>query len=127
MSFTTPLNMEPTGKTRWGRPEYRLLGPLVYGVKVYDANTLLRFSERVVVPIGFVTDLASTPWGFRWLLARWPEPAALHDYLCSLSDVSRFLGDAIFRDAMCICKVPTWRRVLAFYAVRCAAVIMRKT
>ena len=117
MNFTTLLKIEPTGKTRWGRPEYRLREPLVYEITC---------GRRLIVPQNFLTDLASTPWGFRWLLAKWPQPAVLHDYLCGIEGFSRFLADAFFRDAMRAVGVPLWRRVIAYYYVRFYAVLTRK-
>lgn len=121
MRFTTILRMELTGKTHWGRPEYRLTGELVYADRVGVGTNLI-----VCVPRDFPTDLASSPWGFRWLLAKWPEPAVLHDYLCTLPECNRFLADAIFRDAMASQGVPLWRRVVAYYAVRFFAIITGK-
>jgi len=118
MRFTTPLRMKPTGKTRWGRPEYRLTAPLIFedielGIYWY-------------VPAKFDTDLASTPWGFHWLLAQWPEPAVLHDWLCQMGYCSRFYTDASFREVMRAVGVPRWRRVLAYYGVRIAAIVRGK-
>jgi hypothetical protein len=119
MRFTTTLEMEPTGKTRWGRPEYRLTAPLIF--------ESIEFGIYWYVPPKFVTDLASTPWGFRWLLAKWPEPAVLHDYQCQMVFCSRFYTDASFREVMQACGVPRWRRVLAYYAVRIGAILRGKT
>jgi hypothetical protein len=39
---------------------------------------------KLIVPAGFVSDLASIPFGFRWLLPRkgpWSHAAIVHDYL----------------------------------------------
>lgn len=79
------------------------------------------WGARVDVPAGFTTDFASTP---RLLHAvfpprgPWNRAAIVHDYLYRETGCSRFLADAIFRDAMASLGVPAWRRVLMYYAVR---------
>jgi len=121
MPFTTLLQKQLTGTTIYGRPVYRLTDALVF--EVHKPGAL---GYGTVVPVDFETDLASAPYGFRWLLKDWPEPAVLHDYLCKALFCSRFFADAMFREAMASEDVPLWRRVLAYYAVRCYAVITRK-
>ena len=81
-----------------------------------------RGTIRVHVPKGFRTNFASTPW---WLWAifpprgRWSRAAILHDYIYSQpGECSRFLADALFREAMESSGVPLWRRFLMYYAVR---------
>ena len=74
----------------------------------------------VWVPAGFETDFASVP---RWLwpifppTGKWCEAAVMHDYLYTTT-CSRFLADALFREAMYISGVPWYQRVAMFYAVR---------
>ena len=79
------------------------------------------------VPVGTLTDFASIPWCLQWLCPKmgpWNRAAVLHDYLCGLEGCSRFLADAIFREAMCVLRVPVWRRVSMYYAVRFFAVVV---
>lgn len=77
---------------------------------------------KVTVPQGFQTDLASIPRLF-WMifppLGPWNKAAVLHDFLYSVPGCSSFLADALFREAMAQLRVPLWRRVLMYYAVRC--------
>ena len=77
---------------------------------------------KVIVPTGFVTDLASIPRVFRFMIiknGRHRPAAILHDYLCRLGlDFSRILADKIFLEAMKLRKVPRFRRRLMYWAVR---------
>lgn len=99
-----------------GRALFKLHEPLVYQTQLNSAGGL-----TITVPAGFVTDFTSIPRRLRWLfnpIGPWDRAAALHDYLYSLPGVSRFLADALFREAMYRLGVPLWRRVLMYYAVR---------
>lgn len=115
MHFTDRLRLEDLGPDNRGRNLYRLDQPLIY-VDNWDNWTL-----RIEVPCGFVTDFASVPrflWPFFPPAGKWNRAAVLHDYLYSQRSVSRFLADALFREAMFKLGVPVWRRVLMYYAVR---------
>lgn len=82
----------------------------------------------VTVPAGFETDFASIPrplWSIFPPAGAWAEAAVVHDYLCGLPNVSRFLGDAIFRELMARLGVPLWKRVVMYYAVRVAWIVKR--
>lgn len=95
---------------------------------------------RVVVPSGFVTDLASVPFFMTWLFPRYgkyTKAAIVHDYLCrnigepvrvclSAPDSDGELpfriddrsdADEIFRDLMSELEVPPPRRWLMWSAV----------
>jgi len=119
MTFTS-LQFEDLAPERPGW--LRLTKSLVFTHACFD----------VIVPKGFETDLASIP---RWFapfgftkLGRYDKAAVVHDWLyrsiASTSKdpltytMSRFLADAIFREAMMTLGVETWRRVLMYYAVR---------
>lgn len=85
--FTTPLRLEATRPGYWV-----LLADLIW----YD-------TERIVVPAGFVTDLASIPRPFRGVLnqnGNSRRPAVLHDHLYVTRSVPRSEADAIFRRAL---------------------------
>ncbi|NEX92226.1 DUF1353 domain-containing protein [Caulobacter sp. 17J65-9] len=109
---------ELPGVTRDGRAVVRLVRPLEYRVGSKDSD------EVVVVPVGFETDFASVPPGFRELfpqLGPWARPAILHDWLYAnrgLGRYSRADADRIFREAMEVVGVPAWRRALMYWAVR---------
>jgi len=102
----------------------------------------------ITVPAGFLTDFASVPkrvpltWVPKWFKTALPswlgwvgrigiplwsifppwgrhnKAAVLHDWLYRGKIVDRFLADAIFRYVMKELKVPFWKRVVMFYAVR---------
>jgi hypothetical protein len=80
--------------------------------------------ELITVPVGFVTDLASVPVGFRNLFPindRSRKAAVVHDYLYSLKnggDKGREKADQIFLHAMKLCGVAWWKRSLMYRAVR---------
>ena len=88
------------------------------------------FGGRVDVPAGFETDFASTP-RILWVVfppwGKWNRAAIVHDYLYQETLASRFLCDAIFRDAMRELGVPMWRRVAMYYAVRLFGWFCRKS
>lgn len=98
-----------------GRQIWALSHPLEFRLAVNGG------SLWVCVPAGFITDFASVPRGL-WNLfpptGPWCEAAVLHDYLYGSRECSRFLADALFREAMAKLQVPLWRRVVMYYAVR---------
>ncbi len=105
-----------TGVYRHGRPVMKLTEDLVFKVQLNGDQGI-----RVRVPIGFETDLTSTPrmfWPIFPPAGPWSPAAILHDYLYGLPGCSRFLADALFREAMQKLGVPWWRRVVMYYAVR---------
>ncbi len=102
-------------------------------VKLTQDLTYVRYTNggqiRVIVPRGTVTDLATTPrilWPIFPPWGRWNASAILHDYLCVHRVCSRFLADALFREAMKDDGVPLWRRVTMYYAVRLYAIVTLK-
>ena len=110
------------------RPSFRDTGAIVKGRVVYELTEELLFWTAlngagliIRVPALTYTDLASTPrllWPIFPPAGRWSPATILHDYLYSLPGCSRFLADALFREAMHQLGVPWWRRVLMYYAVR---------
>lgn len=90
-------------------------------IYITNVKTAAGPKSVVIVPEGFVTDLASIPRVFRLLIVKNGKhrPAAIiHDYLCSLKlKFSRVSADKIFLEAMKVCKVPRIRRRLMYMAV----------
>lgn len=92
----------------------------------YKLDNKLRFIE---VPQGMLTDLASVPWGFRWLVGRVGphlEASIVHDYLyIAWQDIEGYraqLKDWAFANklmgaAMAKAKVVWWRRIIILMAV----------
>lgn len=80
--------------------------------------------ETFRVPAGFVTDLASVPHFFTWLVpryGRYTRAAVLHDYLCLEAHAGRFNrhdADGIFRRTMRELGVGFLRRWIMWTAVR---------
>lgn len=102
-------------ETRDGRALYQLDRNLVFETRLNGDGI------RVVVPAEFKTDLASTPRILRPIFppaGTWSPATILHDYLYGVDGVSRFLADALFREAMAQLGVSWWRQVLAYYCVR---------
>ncbi len=104
-----------TGGTVRGRTIYRLAEDLIFETRMNGHGI------RVVVPADFETDLASAPWWLWWIFppsGPWDLAAILHDYLYGIEGVSRFLADALMREAMAQLGVSLWRRVVAYYCLR---------
>jgi hypothetical protein len=76
------------------------------------------------VPAGFVTDFASVPGLFTWLVPRYgrfTKAAILHDFLCDEAKEGRFIrsqADGIFRRVMRELGVGFIRRWVMWAAVR---------
>lgn len=86
--FTTPLDLRAQLPGRW-----ELLRELIW-----HSDT-----ERIVVPAGFVTDLASIPRLLRGILHQnglSRAPAVLHDFLYATQIMTRAEADAVFREAL---------------------------
>ena len=110
--FVTDLHVTPVGNRRW-----RLLAPLAY-----DASDGIAY----IVPPGFVTDFASVPRAWWWLIpptGRYAAAAALHDWLYAGDrGVTRRQADALFREAMEVAGVSRWTRTIMYAAVRVGGV-----
>ena len=77
--------------------------------------------DSVEVEIGFMTDFASVPrplWAFlpRW--GKYGNAAVIHDWCYWEQKRSRKKSDEIFREAMEVLKVPKWKILLMYYAVK---------
>jgi hypothetical protein len=94
---------------------------------------------RIVIEPGYITDGASVPWCFRWLLnpeALGLEAPLLHDWIIDKKGyvfdhhgnptrISRADADEIFRLAMISSGIPQWRAVIAYTGVRLWAIVNR--
>jgi len=73
---------------------WKTLDEIVY---ITDSN------ERIEVPVGFITDLASVPrvfWSILPPFGRYDGAAIVHDYLYSIQIFTRSRSDAILLEAM---------------------------
>lgn len=102
--------------------------PKGWEVGVQDIHYYSEILGRwVIVPVGFFTDLASVPMGFRWLIrvanARNRKAAIVHDYLCD-PDVQRVYeitqkdADAVFMEALEVCGLNVVGRYAMWAPVR---------
>ncbi len=110
------LQVQLVPGTKNGRQLWKLVEPLEFSLTLNDAGGL-----AVTVPRGYVTDFASVPRLFWFIVpptGAWCPAAVVHDYLYQVPTCSRFLADAVFREAMHQLGVPFWRRVMMYYAVR---------
>lgn len=98
----------------------------------------LNSGRWVQVPVGYVTDLASTPrilWAILPPNGKYGKAAVIHDYLCTHKKVmtadgfvtiSRKEADEIFYEAMGVLGVPEWKRKTMWAAVRAYAIVTNK-
>lgn len=110
-SFTSDLLVTPSpdGVT------WRLEQPLTYHVGAPRSDTV------VTVPTGFVTDFATVPRVFWWLIPRWGKhgnAAVLHDFLYHSKLYTRATSDAIFLEALEVLGVSWFTRSVMYVAVR---------
>ena len=102
--------------------EYMLNGLSVPNEWVVDQPLIaLRNGDKLIVPRGYITDLASIPRVFRNVfnvngLLR--APAVLHDWLYSSQRFTRAMSDAIFLEAMEARGVDRAERYAVYSAVR---------
>lgn len=81
--------------------------------------------DVVLVPAGFITDWASVPRAFTWLIPQsgaWDPAAVQHDFLCGQvshgGPISRADADGMFRTMLRELDVPVPQRYLMWSAVR---------
>lgn len=116
MTFSKRLRLDDLGTTDSGRPLFKLAEPFTFSKN--DGEPL---GLHVCVPNGFVTDFASVPRIF-WRIfppsGQYNRAAVVHDYLCFTKGCSRFMADAVFREAMRELGVPRWKRIMMYLACR---------
>lgn len=94
------------------------------GIRFRVMETLVytaRDGRVFMVPVGFVTDFASSRvWRWNLLPARaaYSEAAVLHDYLYSTGDVGRADADLLFHESLEFSGVGSFTRWKAYRAVR---------
>lgn len=102
MPFLTDLHARyASGRNRW-----MLFAPLVYQTHA---------GERITVPDGFVTDLASIPWLARAIVPNNRAerlPAVVHDYLFVIQDRSLSEANRVMRESMIDAGVGWYARAM---------------
>lgn len=125
--FDGELSIEPAVRESelLGSPYYRVLSPFRYYIGREGSAYWIDISR------GYLTDGASVPSMFQWLIppiGRYAQAAVVHDKLCetltvfseerkTMVSITRKLADEIFLEAMKVLKVPGWKRRLMFTAV----------
>jgi hypothetical protein len=108
MPFITELTVTERSDGMW-----ELSNDLVYQGKI----------DTFTIPKGFLTDFASVPRLFTWLVPRsgqYTKCAVLHDWLLETQAVSRCDADGLFRRTMREIGVAVLRRRVMWAAVRVA-------
>jgi len=80
----------------------------------------------IVVPSGFLTDLASIPrlfWNILPPFGKYTRAAVIHDFLYRTRICSRKTADRTLLAGMKLCGVPLWQRVLIYGNVRAFGLI----
>lgn len=107
--ITAPLYVEVLTEERNGRGLGRLTEMFVYDVGRPNSG------DRIVVPVGYVTDFASVPWfarAFIPTMGKHAKAAVLHDFLIDEGKRSIKECHAIFDEAMKVCGVSDTRRFI---------------
>lgn len=110
--------------------EFRLLSQFLFyfdsSKNIPDEPPIINYAvyramPAIVVPRGFITDMASVPRFLWWLYSpfgSYGNAAILHDWLYSSELFSRKTCDQIFRHAMQVSGVNVIRRNIIYFAVR---------
>ena len=110
-SFTTPLIVTILPDGRRGKLFHQF---------TYHIGT--KYSKDfITVPVGFVTDFASSPffvWSFIPPWGRYGKASVLHDYCYSINLHNRKWADSVFREAMIVGGTPIWKAKLMYWGVR---------
>lgn len=110
-SFTTPADLRIVGTYI-----FEMLSDFSYHVGAYPSL------DVVIVPAGFVTDLASIPrvlWSLLPPHGRYAKAAIIHDWLYATGiGGSREYADNVFLEAMEVLGVSVWKRSVIYWAVR---------
>lgn len=129
-SFTTPPVVSMVGLYEWKlhvpytyyRPDILKEDGTVKPVEEYtEEDRHLRSWDKIVIPAGFVTDLATIP---RWLWSIFPphdyyaKAAILHDYLYETATGTKEEADYVFYEALGVLGMPKWQRKLFYWGVR---------
>jgi hypothetical protein len=111
--FLTQLQAEALEDTSHdGRGTWQLLQALIYDSDVAG--------KVIVVPAGFVTDLASVPRiPVAFLLAgdTANHAAVVHDWLYTSHEVTKEVADNVLQEAAIVMGVPAWRAWLMWAGV----------
>lgn len=109
-SFTTPFIGELVGKNKW-----RVFKEFDYHVGSYPSL------EIIHVPVGFITNFASVPRIFWFLISPIDDhgkAAVVHDYLYTIGYSKKSVCDKIYLEALTVLKVSKIKRIILYYGVK---------
>ena len=92
-----------------------------FRVRITSDRVFRSMGRSILVPEGFITDLASTPriiWSFIPPFGPWSEAAVVHDRLYLIGDCTRLEADQILRDIMRQHGVSRYVRSIIYSGVR---------
>jgi Protein of unknown function (DUF1353) len=108
-NFTLPLTLSPDGDL------WRTERDLNYEIGRKGSGLF------ICIPMGFKSDLGTIPVLARALLnpadAKCAAAFVLHDYLCSCSEFSRTVMDAILFEALVALNTSRWKALLIHFGV----------
>ena len=108
--FTKPLIVKLVGKNLW-----EVVEPFDYHIGSYPSE------EIINIPIGFITNFASVPRIFWWLISpidTHAKAAVIHDYCYGCHYDEKKRCDDIFAEGMTVLGVPKWKIFCMYWAVR---------
>lgn len=108
--FTTPAQLEMLDDNKW-----KVITPFQYHLGCYPSENI------IIVPAGFITDLATIPRLFWTIMppnGDYAKAAIIHDFLYSSKPFSRKRCDDILYEAMGVLNVACWRKNVIYWAVR---------
>lgn len=110
--FTTALVVSPLSDGK----SWVLLEDFEYHVGSEDSD------DSVIASKGFVTDFASVPRIFWWVIPKWGKygnAAVIHDWLYwKQGEKKRNESDNILLEAMDVLNVSTWKKKIIYYSVK---------
>lgn len=129
-SFTSPPIVKMHSLKRWEMfaaftyyrdPIKKADGTIKTPEEYTEEEKKLRSFEKIVVPAGFVTDLATIPRLF-WSLFPphdvYAKAAILHDYMYDHAIGSKKEADKVLYESMRVLGVPKWKCKLFYWAVK---------
>lgn len=114
MSSFTRAIVEPTGRTVYGRVEFRVVAEFTYEVGYLGSGW------KITVPEGFIFDGPSVPFYALPFsdVGKMFKSSAIHDWLIADGKHPRELCDLIFKEALAVEGLSLTGRLLAYWAVR---------
>lgn len=129
-SFTSPPIVRMHGLYRWElftaytyyrNPIYDKDGNVKRPEDYTEEEKRHRSFEKIVVPAGYITDLATIPrplWSIFPPHDVYAKAAILHDFLYDNAIGSKAEADLVFHEAMLVLGIPKWKAFIFYWGVR---------